>query len=266
MKGPADRSPTGVGADNVPNGDGSRAAAAEDPAGTSSLAWEKLISPASLEDLVKGGKLRLDRLVTTPAAFIGGGYVQARKEFSLQALLFAIVESYPQRVRWKNSAAVARERFARVAANTLAGSADAYQEARNRLLDLNDLLSGAALESATAPPPIKWSQLIDRVPMMQLLEWAHEEQLAKMVANENQFAENADRLQRYAELIAVLGKVALDEDMPDAADDDYAALAKEMIAHAQDIVRAVQTNNPQLARAASGQLGQCCTRCHDSFR
>lgn len=230
--------------------------------------WKRLIDPTSLEDLVKEGKLRLDKIVTTPAAFKGGGFVEARTEFSLQALLFAIIESYPGEVRWKNSAASARQRFARVAANTKVGSDQVFTEAKARLLDLGDLIGGTPLTAANdgKTDEIDWSKLIDRVPLMQLLEWAHEENLTKLVASEADFKDNSEALQRYAELVAVLGQAALADEMPDASDEDYRELAKAMIEHASQVAQAVKTNSAEQARESAAQVGQACTNCHDSFR
>ncbi len=230
--------------------------------------WRALISPTSLEDLIKGSKLRLDKLITTPTAFKGGGFVPARTEFSLQALLFAIIETYPEPVRWQTSAAEARTRMARVAANTKVGSDQVFTEAKTRLMDLGDLLGGASLQSRgeSSQEPIEWSTLIDRVPLMQLLDWAQDKNLTKLVASESQFKDSSDEVQRFAELIAVLGQVALAEEMPDANDDDYAELSKQMIAQAQQIVLATKTQNAQLARSAAAELGQTCNRCHESFR
>ncbi len=229
------------------------------------LAWHQLISPTSLEDLIKGSKLRLDKVVTTPAAFAGGGFQEARKEFSLQALLFAIIEQYPGEVRWQASSGVARESLARSAANAKVGSRQVYDEAKKRLLDLGDLLNGSQL-AGDVKTEVDWSKLIDRVPLMQLLDWAQQDYLSTLTANQTQFSENRDAIRRYAELISVLGKASLQPEMPDASDDDFVALAHDMIAQAQQIVQAVETNNAEAARQASGKLGQSCTNCHDNFK
>lgn len=236
---------------------------------TDSPGWNAMISPVSLEDLIKGSKLRLDKIITSPNAFKGGGFVEARTEFSLQALLFAIIESYAGDVRWKSSAQVARQRFARVAANTKVGSDQVFSEAKARLLDLGDLISGTPLEAGndvSAVAEVNWSELIDRVPLMQLLEWAHEENLSKLVANERTFQEERDAVLRYAELIAVLGKVALADEMPDASDEEYRALAQTMVEQAGQVVLAIKTSNAEQARTAAAQIGQSCTNCHDNYR
>ncbi len=230
--------------------------------------WRQTISPTSLEDLIKAGKLRLDKLLTTPTAFRGGGFVDARTEFSLQALLFAIIEKYPGEVRWKNSAAEARRRMTRVAANTKVGSDQVFAEAKARLLDLDDLIGGTALtgRAEDGEGDVNWSTLIDRVPLMKLLEWAQDKNLNQLVANESQFQENTDAALRYAELIQVLAQIMLAEEMPDASDGDYTEMAHAMRDAAQQVALAAQTGNAELARSASGQIGQACIRCHDSFR
>jgi hypothetical protein len=229
------------------------------------LAWHNLISPTALEDLIKGSKLRLDKTITTPAAFAGGGFAIARKEFSMQALLFAIIETYPTDVRWKSSAPVARELLSRVAANTKVGSAQVHDEAKKRLQDLGDLTNGTQL-SGKVNSEIDWSKLIDHAPSMQLLEWAQQESISPFTASPEVFAKNRDSLQHHAELVAVLGKVLTVEEMPFADDKEYVTLAKGMIEQAQQLVLAVKTDNAELARQAASKIGQSCTNCHDSFR
>lgn len=236
-----------------------------DAAASGGVAWKDLVSPVSLEDLIKGSKLRLDRIVTTPAAFAGGGFQEARKEFSLQSLLFAIIETYPGDVRFKASAGVARESMGRVAANTKVGSRQVYDEAKKRLADLEDLLNGTTL-SGEARSEIAWGELIDRGPLMQLLEWSQQEYISPHTASEAAFNAHKDELQRCAELVAVLGQVSTIDGMTDAEDEDYQAFAREMVSQAQQIVLAVQTNNAEQARQANGKLGQACSTCHDNFR
>ena len=241
--------------------------AASESSAADPLGWHNLISATSLEDLLKASKLRLDKTVTTLAAFKGGGFAQARTEFSLQALLFAIIETYPGDVRWKASAAEARQRMTRVAANTKIGSDQGFTEAKARLLDLDDLLGGVTLSAHEGEASeIDWSHLIDRVPLMQLLEWAQEKNLNQLVANESQFKDSSEEVLRYAELIAVLGQVAVAEEMPDASDGDYVTLARAMITAAQQVALAAKTGNAELARSAAAQIGQSCTNCHDSFK
>ncbi len=238
---------------------GAPAGAGNDPHG-----WTKLISAATIEDMVKNSKLRLDQIVASPTKY-AGGYKEARREFSLQALLFAIIEQYGGEVRWKKSAGVARESLARMAANAKVSSAQAHKEAKLRVQDLADLLSGNALEGS-AGSELNWGNVIDRVPLMQLLEWAQQEHINGFTASKENFAQNKEELSRYAELVAVLGKAAIMEDMPDAKDAEYKTLCQAMIDQAMQISLAVQTDNADLARQAAGVMGQSCTKCHETYR
>ena len=182
----------------------------------------------------------------------------------MQALLFAIIETYPGDVRWKTSAPVARELLSRVAANTKVGSVQVHDEAKKRLLDLGDLTNGAQL-SGKASSEVNWSTMIDHAPAMQLLEWAQKENIAPDVASPEMFAKNRDALQHYAELVAVLGKVLTVEEMPYAEEKEYVSLARAMIEQAQQVRLAAKTDNADLARQSAAKLGQCCNNCHSSY-
>jgi Cytochrome C' len=244
------------------NSQSANTAASADP-----LGWKELISPGTLEDLVKGAKLRLDKAISTPAAFAGGGYNEARREFSLLSLVFAIIESYPGEVRWKSSAAAARAAMERTAANTKVGSRQVFDESKKRLQDLESLLGGTAMTNE-AKTDVVWENLIDFSPLMKILESSYDEGLAKLTSSEEIFnqKENQDAIVRYSELIAVLGRTATFENMPYADDAQFVTLAREMVAQAQQVGLAVRSGNAELARTASGKLGQSCTNCHDNYR
>lgn len=232
--------------------------------GQSSDGWNQLISGSTIEDMVKNSKLRLDQLVANQNKF-AGGYVEVRREFSLQALLFAVIEQFQGEVRWKRSAPVARAAFVRVAANSKVTSAQAFKEAKQRVQDLAELLNGNNLEG-TAGSELDWGSVIDRVPLMQLLEWAQQGYINSHSASKESFGQHKEELLRFSQLVAVLGKAAIMKDMPDASDPEYRALGEQLIAQVQQIVEAVESDNPDLARKAAGQVGQTCTKCHDGFR
>jgi cytochrome c556 len=100
------------------------------------------------------------------------------------------------------------------------------------------------------------------------LESSYDEGLAKLTSSEEIFnqKENQDAIVRYSELIAVLGRTATFENMPYADDAQFVTLAREMVAQAQQVGLAVRSGNAELARTASGKLGQSCTNCHDNYR
>ncbi len=226
--------------------------------------WAKLISPPTIEDAVKNSKLRLDQVVASQTKFTGG-YVEARREFSLLALMFAIIEQYPGDVRWKKSAPIARETLSRMAANSKVSSPQAYKEAKQRVDDLGELLNGTQL-SGEASSEVVWPNVIDRVPLMQIAEWAQQQHVNNYSSSKENFSKHKEELQRYAEILAVLGKAAIMNDMPDATDAEYRKLAEMMVEQSSQIVLAVQTDNADLARTAAGQVTQACSKCHDGYR
>jgi len=237
----------------------------ESSSGAASV-WKERISPQSIEDLVKETKLRLDGIVTTPAKFSAGAFKDARRNFTLLATLFTVVELYPEKVKWQASAPVARARFSRVAANTKIGSAPAYNEAKLRLEDMNSMLKGSTLSDPSPAVEIAWSDVADRIPSMQLLEWGFRDNLSGMVSSEDAFSQNQEEILKYAELIAMLGETLSQPGMTDGDDRDYQVFAKRMIDEATKVTQAVKLNNPTMAREAAGQIDQSCNACHSSYR
>jgi hypothetical protein len=234
--------------------------------GVATNLWKERISGQSIEDLVKEAKRRLDSIVTTPSKFTAGGYKDARREFTLLAVLFAAVELYPEQVRWKNSAAVARGRLGRMAANAKVGTAPVFNEAKLRMDDLNTLLKGSPLNDPSPASELNWAEMVDRVPSMQILEWGLREQLAPKVASEAAFKENSEEILMYAELVSLIGETLHQPGMNDADDDEYKIWSKKMVSEALKIRDSVKLNNAAMAREASGQLDQSCNGCHNTFR
>lgn len=228
--------------------------------------WKDRISGQSIEDLVKETKRRLDGIVTNPAKFAAGSYKDARREFTLMAVLFAAIEQYPENIRWKNSASIARSRFGRMAANAKVGTAPAFNEAKLRMEDLATLLKGTALTDANPTPEIVWPDIVDRNPAMQILEWALRENLDPKVASESQFKAHGEEAMMYAELIGLIGETLHQPGMNDAEDAEYKNWSAKMIAESTRIVEAVKLSNATMAREAAGQLGQSCDGCHNTFR
>ncbi len=226
--------------------------------------WAKIISPTSLEDLIKESKLRLDEIVTTPAKFAGGGFQDARREFMLLTMLFGIVEQYPTNVRWQNSAKVARMKMSRVAASSKVGSAQAFNEAKLRLQDLNDLVSGTAITDSSPIEELEWSAILDRGPMMQSMEWALREKLIKLTADPKEFEASPEEIIRVSELISSLGNLLIQPGMEDADDSDYAKWSKALIEHSQAAVQAVKLGSIESAKEAAGKLDQVCSDCHEA--
>ena len=188
-----------------------------EPAAKGNDVWKQLIAGQTIEDLIKEAKARVDGVITTPAKFAGGGYSEARREFTLLASMMAIIAQYPEEIRWKSSAPYARTVFARMAANCKVGTQQVFNEAKLRQQDLQDLLKGSKL-TGTAEET-SWADTADRGPAMQLLEWSLRENLAPNTNSEDSFSNNMEEVVKYAELIAAYGQILQLEGMTDADDE-----------------------------------------------
>jgi len=245
---------------NAPEGMGSESEGAVEGNGL----WKQLISDQSIEDLVKESKSRLDGVITTPAKFAGGGYAESRREFTLLASMMGIISQYPDEIRWKNSSAYARTIFARMAANCKVGTQPVYNEAKTRLQDLQDLLKGSKL--AGNAEEMTWADTADRGPAMQILEWSLRENLAPATNSEDSFADAQEDIVKYAELIAAFGHILQQEGMTDADDENYTEMAREMVAAANEVIKAVKSKDAELARTSVSRIDQSCNKCHETYR
>lgn len=237
-----------------------------DVATNQSYAWSKIISPASIEDEIKSIKLATDKNITTPQDFAGRGYKEVRRDFSVLAMLFAIINEYDADVRWKRDAAAARDIFARTASNAKAGNNNVYNESKKRKDELQDLLNGAALAEKAVAEENDWTTIADRSPLMQRLEAAQEKKLAAFTSSAASFSADSENAMREAEIIAAIAETLTREGMEDGEDETYAEFANLMKRSALDIVAAVKSNNADQARAATGEIAKACSDCHDNYR
>ena len=227
--------------------------------------WSPLISPTSIEDEIKRLRLHYDSIVTTPGAFNGGGYQEARLDLTVLATLFAVVNEHSGEVRWKDQAAAARDLIARTAFNCKAGSTQVYNEAKLRKADLQDLVSGSGLSKRDAEPENEWSMIADRSPLM---EYADKliESLEDATRDAGSVNREPDLIKRNAELLSLLGEVFTKEGMDDADDDDYAKLSRAMSVAAKEVSAAIQRSDVDAVQKGTSAIRQRCDACHEQYR
>jgi len=230
-------------------------------------AWSKLVSAASIEDEIKQIKLLVDKDVTTPTDFAGKGYKECRRHFSMLATLFAIINEFDGDVRWKADAAVARDVFARTAANAKVGTSQVYNEAKLRKGELQEMLGGGGFPNkTTAEPKTVWVQVCDRSPLMQRLEMAIEPRLSQWTANAGEFKAKKEEIMKEAEIVALIGEVLMKEGMNDADAADYKGFCEMLKKGARDAVDATKLDNADGARQAIGTITKSCDACHEQYR
>ena len=240
------------------------AAPAAVPAGSG---WSTMISSGTIEDEIKATKLLLDQGVTTPSDFAGKGYKVARRDFSMLAMLFAIVSEYDGDVRWKANSTTARDTFARTAANAKVGTVQVFNEAKQRKAELQDILNGSdPFTEKTAEPKNDWATICDRAPLMQYLEKVCEPEMKPLLSDQAQFNANADKLAHNAEMFAAIGEVLAKEGMMDADSDEYKEFCQRLRDAGKEIADAARSKNFDAASKASIEIGKSCTECHENYR
>jgi len=241
------------------------AAGTEDSTKAGKDRWSALISPSSLEDEVKRMKLHFDGVVSTPGAFISGGYQEARLDLTVLASLFAVINEYPSEIRWKEQAGAARDLIARTAFNCKAGSTQVYNEAKSRKADLQDLVAGGGLSSRDAEEETDWTAIADRSPLMEYAETLIDS-LEDGARDEKTIKKEMDLVKRNSELLALLGEILVQEGMDDYDDDDYASLSRDMTTAGEATTKALDRNDFEAVRLGVGKLRQKCDACHEQYR
>jgi hypothetical protein len=229
-------------------------------------AWSAIISAETIEDEIKVLAQQLNQTVTTPAKFASRGYLDARIQFSLLGLLFAIAHEYDGDVRWRNHAATARDRFLQTASITKDGTIEVYHAAKNRKAELDKLVRGGSIGTDSSNDGDGWLQMLDRGPIMERLETADQETIQPALASASALRAAADRLIHEAELIVAIGYVLTREGMEDANNEEYVAYCDQLKRAATDVIQAVRQNDYSAARGAAGEISKSCSNCHESFR
>ncbi len=228
--------------------------------------WSGTISRQTIEDEIKRTKSELDKIVTTPAKYKGGGFKDGRFHFTVLAMMFGIVTEYDSDVRWLKSSQIARNRFSRAGKNAKVGSIDAYNEAKQRKDDIDQLLNGEHLEGKVTNDSQLWNDICDRPPLMQRLEKSENLGISRWTASKSEFSKNKDNLKHEAEIVAAICEIISQKEFEFTDDDDYLAYCQRLKKAAQAIIEAVKVDQYNSARKAAGQLNQTCTECHENYR
>lgn len=260
--------PAKLGLRQLADKDGANDAGANDDGTESSgTRWSEIVSARTLEDEVKALQMAVQKSVTTPGRFNGGGYRDVRRQFTEVATLFAVIHEYDGQVRWKETAPLARDLFARVAANAKVTSTQAFNQAKLRKFDLEELVRGGSLVSnKKTEPDNDWSTICDRGPLMQRFTQSYDEGLMIWTSNESEFNKNASNIVREAELLKVFAEVLQCEGMEDAGDEDYDNYSQELSKASDAVLRAVRDKDAKAARVATSLVGKSCTQCHEDYR
>lgn len=235
--------------------------------GAPAFAWSNLVTPNTLETEVKRLSQSLASTVTTPSQFKGGGYKDARRDFSELAVLFAVSDQYDGDARWKDAAAGLRDVFSQAASNSKIGTDQSYREATARKQDLAELVRGGRPQVPKAAAAITdWSRVSAREPLMQRMNIAHQERLTKWLADAASFRRNRSEIAHEAQIVALLADVIHREAFKYWDDETFSGYANDLRQSASDISAAAASDNYEQAREAIGRATNACANCHDGYR
>ena len=241
-------------------------AAAREPAADASAGWSKLIDAETIETEIKRVAQEVSKSVTATAQFKGGGYKDCRREFSVLAAMFAVAGEYDGEVRWKDSAPLLRDVFARAGRNCKVGTDQTFQEANLRKQNLADLIGGTRPKTSNAEQKAVWPQVADRPPLMQRMNIGQQDRLQKWLANKGEFTSHRDDAKHEAQLLATIAEIITREGYEYADDDTYAGYARDLKQASMDVAAAIDQNNYEQARQAAGRVSKACTECHEGYR
>ena len=156
---------------------------------------------------MKALAIEVQSLVTTLGRFRSGGYQEVRRVYTELAALFAVIAEFDGQVRWSAAAPTMRDRFARAAANAKVSSPQAFQETKQRKLDLEELVRGGSVALLPAEKMANWEQVCDRGPLMERFTLAHEEGLAIWTATAGAFVQHKSAVKREAELLQMFAEI-----------------------------------------------------------
>ncbi|PQO47069.1 cytochrome c [Blastopirellula marina] len=228
--------------------------------------WSKIISAQTIQDEVKRINNQFLDTVQNVRKFNGGGFEDARRDYTELAMLFQIVAQYDADVRWQEYAYTARDLFARAGFNCKVGTDNSFKEAKERSQDLEELVRGGSIATREADPKASWEDIADLPPLMQRLDVGFHQRLKKMTADTGEFNSNAEDVLHEAEIIAAIGHAMGQEGFEYTDDEDYVGYCEAMQQAALNVVQAVKNNDPEAGRIASGEVLKACDSCHEGYR
>jgi len=245
----------------------SQAAGETSAAASTEGGWSKLIDADTIETEIKRIAQQLNKKVSAPAQFKGGGYKDCRRDFSVLAALFAVTAEYEAEVRWKDAAPQLRNEFGRAGHNCKVGTDQTFQEAKQRKQDLADLVGGTRPKSSSAADvKAEWSQVADRPPLMQRLNIAQQDRLTKWLASKQEFSTHRDDVKHEAQLVATFAEIIARPGFEYADDDTYLGYARDLTKNETEIAAAAESDNYDQARQALGNASKTCAACHEGYR
>lgn len=228
----------------------------------SDVKWSALVEADTLTAEVKRTHNRLTPLLARPGRFKSGGSVDCRREFSLLATLFGVIDQYDKQTRWQQDAAYASALCTRAADACRETSDESFALAAEVHSQIADLLRG---QSFDRQEPIMGLS-IDRGQLMQRMEVAVEDNLSARLADNREFRRRKSEVAQESQLLAVLARTICSEGYEFADDDAFLEIAHRLQQASHEMTEANQRGDYGATQQAFGRVIQSCTECHDRYR
>lgn len=242
-------------------------AGATDAAATpGGFAWSTEVSAETLEDEIKQITLGLEETVENPGRFKSGRHNDARRMFSVAAVMFDVIAEYDKDIRFKDKAAGLRDGMAKAGVNCKVNTDAAYSEARNKFEQLQEIVRGANLDIPQPAELLPKSEVAEFGPVMQRIEGGFLQKVKPGIADNSAFQGGKEDLLHEAEMLTIFARFIRDESFGYADDERFKQQSEALETQAQALVAALRANDLTAAQTAVAGIDQSCTKCHADFR
>ncbi len=226
--------------------------------------WSRLIAPSILENEIKGLVTQAKLSTRASGRFKSRGYKKTRREFSMLAVYFEIVNQFDADIRWRDEAQAISYQTAQVAQSLKEGTDATFNKAADHTEKLSNLLNATKLNLRAPSNSSPWADLAGLSLIMQRMEQASASKLELWLGSESEFAANQEDVLHEAQILAVLGKVIQDASYLDDA--DYRKLAQTLTDESAKMAQAAEQGAFGNAKQAFAAVSKSCATCHDSYR
>ena len=238
---------------------------AQQPAATANgdFAWDELISAEAIDLEAKEIRNFLNQRLRTVGAFNSSMFEFPPRTATL-ATLAAVAIDHPGELRWKRFAGYIRDQAATMHAETLQRGPKFQRVLLGAFENINDAFSGSPPDDG-ANEPIEYSGIVEVGLLMKRMDLAFNK-LKTDGGNEAGFESEAETLGREASILAVMMKVACEEDLGYGDDEEFLGYADSILIAVKEINSAVETKNFDAFDSAVGTITNACAQCHTVFK
>ncbi|MDA7980976.1 MAG: cytochrome c [Pirellulales bacterium] len=237
-----------------------------DGGATGGFAWSELVSAETLEDEIKKIALDLEETVASPGRFKSGRHNDARRMFSVSAVVFAVINEYDKDVRFKDNSAGLRNAVAKAGVNCKVNTDGAYNDAKAKFQQLQEIVRGANVEIPAPKDPLPHVEVAEYGPLMQRMELGFLEIVKPGTSSGAEFRSAQEDILHEAEILALFSQFFHHESYDYGEDETFLGLADELQSQAKALATATKTGDLNAAQSAVGAIDKSCTECHGGYR